>query len=636
MRGVILLLLAVQPAFAIVQNAQVDLADRAPVSLRGFWEFSDGLNKRLLRVDKEWRLQGIEKLATARFSISVGIPRELKNGDFGLILPPVSAAMKIFLNEKLVAEKGIVDARFRYPQNSSEAFSWYPIKLESLGSPDRQTLTLEITGFQEGGGVYGNAHIYFGGIEEIKNKYNFIFLTTAFIAAAIFMIGVFHFALVPDRNYRRANLHYVLLSLAMSCHVLGMNGLGYHLLNNFVFNAALIHIIVAAFPFALIGFSLRYFQLKYPLIRRLAYIYGGVMAVVLIACAVIPDIIPTYLRYGLPFGVGVMALSLSFAVFAAVKGVASRIQGAPLVLTGFLVYGGAVLNDVLFYFSYATSVKLADGGFLFAVICIALALAQRLQRSTQEKNELRDWQKELNLAAQIQRLALPGHTVNSPHLQIRTLFKPMKIIGGDFYAFHEVSPDVTGILIADVSGHGIAAALLVNTINTVFMQQRQVAHDPAALMRNMNVALFPHLREQFITAAYCLIDCRAGKIRIAQAGHPPIYLLRKGEPTLQRAKPKGRFFGFEEHLQFETAEFDLKDFRRIFLYSDGVIEAGAVTESPYSVTRLEDFLVASAENSAEGLLVGLERDIFQHTRTAMNTDDDSSCVVVDLLAPQTA
>lgn len=631
MRGIILCLLAFFPVFAMPENAQISLTDRAPVSLRGLWEFSDGQNKRLLRVDKEWRLQGVEKVSTARFSLGIAIPKELRNGDFALILPPVSAAVRIFLNDKLIAEKGIVTPRVRYPQNSSEAFSWYPIKLESLSPSVRQSLTLEITGFQEGGGVYGNAHIYFGGIEEIKDRYNFIFLTTAFIAAAIFMIAVFHFSLVGDRIYRRANLHYVLLSLAMSCHVLGMNGLGYHLLNNFVFNAALIHIIVAAFPFALVGFSLRYFQLQYPLIRRLAYYYGASMAIVLISCAIMPDVIPFYLRYGLPFGVAIMALSLVFALFAAVKGVLGRIQGARLVLAGFFVYGAAVLNDVLFYFSYATSVKLADAGFLFAVVCVALALAQRLQRSTQEKNELSDWQKELNLAAQIQRLALPARTVNSPHLQIRTLFKPMKIIGGDFFAFHEISPDVTGILIADVSGHGIAAALLVNTINTIFMQQRHVADQPALLMQNMNSALYPHLREQFITAAYCVVDRGSGKIRIAQAGHPPIYLLRRGEPQLLRAKPKGRFFGFEEHLHFETGEYELRDFQRIFLYSDGVIEAGAIKTSPYSVSRLEEFLLTSAGSSAEGLLADLERDILRHTHTAMNTDDDSSCVVVDLL-----
>ena len=106
--------------------------------------------------------------------------------------------------------------------------------------------------------------------------------------------------------------------------------------------------------------------------------------------------------------------------------------------------------------------------------------------------------------------------------------------------------------VADVSGLGIAAALLVNTINTIFMQQRHVADQPALLMQNMNSALYPHLREQFVTAAYCVVDRGSVKIRIAQAGHPPIYLLRRGEPQLLRAKPKGRFFGFEEHLHFET------------------------------------------------------------------------------------
>ncbi len=154
---------------------------------------------------------------------------------------------------------------------------------------------------------------------------------------------------------------------------------------------------------------------------------------------------------------------------------------------------------------------------------------------------------------------------------------------------------------------------------------------PALLMQNMNLALYPHLKEQFITAAYCVIDCNAGKIRIAQAGHPPIYMLRRGEQGLLRAKPKGRFFGFDEHLKFDTEEYELRDFQRIFLYSDGVIEAGAIGTSPYSAARLEDFLLASKGSTADGLLKELERDIVKHTNTAMNTDDDSSCVVVDLL-----
>ena len=631
MRYWLLTLIALSPVYGIIDNATIELKDRNPVSLRGFWNFSGGGKTQKLRIEKEWRLQGIENIRIAEFTLNISIPATLRSGDFGLILPPVSAVMRLYMNDKLVATKGKFSAETGFPMNSSEAFNWYPIKSEFLAAGIEQKLSLEIQGFQGGGGLYGNAHIYFGGIDEIKQRFNFLFLSIAFVAAAIFMIAVFHFALVPDRNYRRANLHYVLLSLAMSLHILGMNGVGYYLADIFILNAAMIHGLVAAFPMALTGFTLRYFRLKMPWVRIASYIYAASMATLLVACALIPDLISFYLRFGLPFGVTVMAVSLGFTIYGATRGVIEKIEGAKLVLSGFTVYGVAVLNDVLFYFSYSTSVKLADAGFLFAVVCVAVALAQRLQRAAQEKDELRDWKKEIKLAAQIQSLALPRRSISNVNLQIETLFKPMKIIGGDFFAFHEISENITGILIADVSGHGIAAALMVNTINSIFLQQKDHATEPAQLMRNMNHALYPHLQEQFVTAAYCLLNFSSGKISISQAGHPPIYLLRRDGTGLDKVKPKGKFLGFLPDLTYETAELDLREYSRMFLYSDGVIEAGAIQGHPYSIARLERFLVNSADLTPLNLLIALDEDIRLATATTMNHDDDSSCVVVDLM-----
>jgi serine phosphatase RsbU (regulator of sigma subunit) len=615
-----------------VDDAKLELVHREATPLNGFWNFNAGNYQGKLRVDKEWRLQGIHGVEKARFSLRLSIPESLRSGDFGLILPPVSAAVRIFLNNQLVAAKGTVNPAMRYPHDSSEAFSWYPIKLEYLSGQQEQLLELEITGFSGGGGLYGNSYIYFGGLEEIKKRYNQILFRTVFLAAAIFMIALFHLALVPDTFHRRANLHYVLLALSMSAHIIGMNGLGYLIWNQFLFNAGLIHLLVAAFPFALTGFTLRYFRLQYPRIRQLAYYYGGVMLLFLAAIAVFPALVPIYLNFGLPFGVAIMAASLAFALFGALDGMRRGIEGARLVFAGFLVYGFSVVNDVIFYFSYATPYKLADMGFLVAVVSVALALAWRLRRSNQEREELREWQKEVTLAAHIQNQALPQRSLKTAHLQIDTLFKPMKIIGGDFFAFHEISETETGIFIADVSGHGIAAALTVNTLRTVFHQFHNKARSPAELLSSMNSALYPHLHEQFVTAAYCFFDFTGKRLRLAQAGHPPVYLLKKGEAGYDKVKPKGRFFGFDRAQVYEEAEYDLSRYRRVFLYSDGVIEAGALHGNPYSASRLENLLYITHDAQQGELLRLLEQDIRQKTGTEMNTDDDSSCIVADLVA----
>lgn len=608
------------------------LASREPHSLAGFWNFSSPVYKGPLRVDKEWRLQGISGVESASFSVKILVPQHLRTGDFALILPPVSAAIRIQFNGKTVAERGAIQAGHAYPIHSSEAFLWYPVKLELFTNESEQELRLDIQGFRGGGGVYGNAHIYFGGIDEIRSHYNSIFLLTVFVAAAIFMIAVFHLVLVADHSYRRANLHYVLLSLAMSAHIIGMNGLGYFIWDNFLFNAALIHFLVAAFPYAMTGFTLRYFKLQYPKVRRVAYAYALAMALFLIMTAALPDLIPIYLNYVLPFGVVAMALSLVFVLVGAIRGLRKKIDGAKLVFFGFLAYGIGVINDVAFYFSYATPIKMADAGFLVAVICVAFALALRLRKSVQEQEELRDWQKEIALAAQIQNLALPQRSLDTGYVKISTLFKPMKMIGGDFFSFHRISDAKTGIFIADVSGHGIAAALLVSTLRSIFYQQRELADRPALFLEAMNKALYPHLHEQFVTAAYCVIDSSERKIRVAQAGHPPIYLVSVASAAIDKAKPRGKFFGFAPDSRYEESELPLSQYSRIFLYSDGVIEAGALAGKPYSATRLENFLMQNRELDETTLLQKLEIDIFQCTGVAMNTDDDSSCIVADLLS----
>lgn len=607
------------------------LTSRAPHSLSGFWNFTSPVYNGPLRIEKEWRLQGISGVESASFSTKILIPQHLRTGDFALILPPVSAAIRILLNNKLVAERGAVLPGHTYPVHSSEAFVWYPVKLELFTDAPEQELRLEIQGFRGGGGIYGNAHIYFGGIDEIRSHYNSTFLLTVFVAAAIFMIAVFHLVLVADQSYRRANLHYVLLSLAMSAHIIGMNGLGYFIWDNFLFNAALIHFLVAAFPYAMIGFTLRYFKLQHPRVRRIAYAYALAMGIFLILTAALPQLIPLYLNYILPFGVVVMAISLVFALAGAIRGIRQKIDGAKLVFSGFLAYGIGVVNDVAFYFSYATPLKMADAGFLFAVVCVAFALALRLRKSTREQEELRDWQKEIALAAQIQNLSLPQRSLNTGCVKISTLFKPMKMIGGDFFSFHRITDAKIGIFIADVSGHGIAAALLVSTLRSIFYQQRELADRPALFLAAMNKALYPHLHEQFVTAAYCVLDFTERKIRIAQAGHPPIYLVSTTSAAIERVKPRGKFFGFAPDLHYEEVELPLDRYSRILLYSDGIIEAGAMVGKPYSSARLENFLLQNRELGESVFLQKLETDIFQHTGVAMNTDDDSSCIVADLL-----
>lgn len=631
MRILCVLLFSTSSLCAFIEKGEIVVHDRSPVSLAGYWRFDTPQVSKFLRIDKEWRMQNVKGVSRGVFSLVITVPQHLRTRDFGVILPPVSTSITLRLNGKVITQKGRVDNTLRYPEHSSEMFRWYPINLEDFSSDAEQRLTLEVTGFHGAGGVFGASHIYWGGIDEIQQKFNWLLFSIVFVAAAIFVIAVFHFALVGDRTHRRANLHYVLLTLAMAFHVLGMNGLGYYLFDHFLLNAVLIHFLIALFPLTIIGFTLRYFRLSFPRLRRVTHLYSTAVVVFLIVVAIFPKAIEFYLDYVLPLALAAMALALAFAFYGALVGVRRKIEGAKTITAGLFVYGACVLNDVVFYYSFLTPVKLAEYGFLISAICMALALAGRLRKSTREKEELREWQKEITLAAQIQRSALPQRQLQTPYLITASLFKPMKIIGGDFFAFFEVSDRKVGFFIADVSGHGIAAALLVNMLRSVFFEQRQAAENPPELLANMNRILYPHLNEQFITAAYCFADLEKKCLRVSQAGHPPLFFIRTREAKLDRIKPKGHFLGFSPEESYGVEELDLADYKRLFLYSDGIIEAGTIRGQPYSLAHLEKYLLSTLGFRQQELLEGLERDIEVQTGTPMNADDDSSCIVIDFL-----
>src|SRR6202044_3540981 len=100
---------------------------------------------------------------------------------------------------------------------------------------------------------------------------------------------------------------------------------------------------------------------------------------------------------------------------------------------------------------------------------------------------------------------------------------------GDFYDFIVADEKQVGLLIADVSGHGVPAALIASMVKLAATAQRSNAGDPSGLLSGMNAALCGNTQNQFVTAAYVHLDAESRELRYSAAGHPPMLLLRGGE-----------------------------------------------------------------------------------------------------------
>ncbi len=117
----------------------------------------------------------------------------------------------------------------------------------------------------------------------------------------------------------------------------------------------------------------------------------------------------------------------------------------------------------------------------------------------------------------------------------------MEAVAGDFYEFIAVDENRTGILVADVSGHGVPAALIAAMIKVAMQSVMHCAHDPGEVLRELNRILSPQLRAQLVSAAYLWLDTENRVGSYSAAGHPPLLHWREGK--LERIESNGVLFG---------------------------------------------------------------------------------------------
>ena len=167
-------------------------------------------------------------------------------------------------------------------------------------------------------------------------------------------------------------------------------------------------------------------------------------------------------------------------------------------------------------------------GFLAFLASLGYVAARRTLKRDQQLNEI---QNELEVARRIQLSILPAEFPQSVHFQIASRYLPMTSVAGDFYDYVVSDDHQVGLLIADVSGHGVPAALIASMVKLAASSQRSTADDPASFLKGMNAALCGNTQSQFVTAAYVHLNAQSGELRYSAAGHPPMLLLRNGAIT---------------------------------------------------------------------------------------------------------
>lgn len=216
--------------------------------------------------------------------------------------------------------------------------------------------------------------------------------------------------------------------------------------------------------------------------------------------------------------------------------------------------------------------------------------------------------RELEIARSIQESILPISEPKSSHYKIEAVCMPARSIGGDFYDFIEDETSVA-VLIADVAGHGIPAALYASMLKIAFHNLRDEAKFPEKLLKSLNDIMVDRGERTFISCAYTLIDFKNKRLLHANAGHLPLLLQEPGQKRVKKVHPPGGVLGVRKAAAITVEMLHLQPKTRLTLFTDGVIELvnrkGDFFEEERLIALLEDTRDLSIQEVRERLLADM-------------------------------
>ncbi|MDF3818287.1 7TM diverse intracellular signaling domain-containing protein [Leptospira sp. 96542] len=278
---------------------------------------------------------------------------------------------------------------------------------------------------------------------------------------------------------------------------------------------------------------------------------------------------------------------------------------------------------------------------LFPVVSLAditvfsFALAERIHILRQEKDnamaQVANLYRERKISRDILMQSLPKSVPRIDGLYVQIFILPMKDVGGDFYEFHSPNARELGMVLCDVSGHGIPASLISAMGKVAFTTQKENVFSPKRVLEGMNRVLFGNCNPQYLTASYLYLNASSKVWRFGRAGHPSAYLQRQTGEII-KVHPKGKIMGAFPEIQIEELTYPVEPKDRVLLLSDGVLESFDPNGLMYGEQRILEFLRVNQHLPTYLFKQALIQDLESFSkRDIKEWDDDITFIFLELL-----
>ena len=274
--------------------------------------------------------------------------------------------------------------------------------------------------------------------------------------------------------------------------------------------------------------------------------------------------------------------------------------------------------------------KIQDGTFGVCEICheaVDDALLRMDYTSTVclghfSEQELRQLESELELSQVVQRGLLPQSAPRIPGLAVAAFSRPAQIVSGDYFDFVEFGDGDHGIVMADVSGHGVSAGMLISSLQTAFQTLAPTSSSPLNVLERINHLYAHNIKfTTFVTVFFGKFEPATRKFRYANAGHTSAYLQRAAENDVAMLHPTGPAIGLMEGFAVRSEEVQLNPGDTLVLYTDGATEAMNDEGVQYGLDNLAPVIDSNRLLAPEQLIQRIVADITAFTKGSQLADD---------------
>src|SRR5215475_2688398 len=264
--------------------------------------------------------------------------------------------------------------------------------------------------------------------------------------------------------------------------------------------------------------------------------------------------------------------------------------------------------------------------FLVVGFFVTLIARQRDRMADEVRRQRDAYERDLTLAAQVQHRVLPK-PLALPGIDIAAQMKTARLLGGDYYDFFPVSDDVVDVVIADVSGKGAAAALLMPSLAVALRLRAKELSGPAAIMKDLDGVLKQVTKPStFVTVFYARMNHVKRTLEYACGGHNPPLLVRPRTGESWMLESTGPIVGILPDAEFSNKVVQLESGDVLTLYTDGVSEQENTSEEQFTVERMKRVVLKDEYETACQIVEGVA-DAVAAWAGAKEQEDDLTVVV---------